>query len=94
MNIIVVDDEVASLGAFLYNVVNENELNYKMFQSNPQKCLNYVKNNPVSAAFLDINMPEINGVELAEKLVELEPKKIIFISGYSHNEVDIKAAKG
>lgn len=82
MNIIVVDDEAAALGTFLYSIVNEEKLKYQMFQLNPLKCLDYVKSNVTDAAFLDICMPEIDGVELSEKLIKINPNiSIVVISG-------------
>jgi two-component system response regulator AlgR len=38
---------------------------------------------------MDINMPEMDGVNCAEKLFDLDPKaKIAFISGYEINGLD------
>ena len=49
----------------------------------PNEAIEYVKSNPVDVAFLDIEMPQMNGVELAEKLIEINPKiNIIFATAY------------
>ncbi|MCM1131349.1 MAG: response regulator [Roseburia sp.] len=87
MKIIVVDDEIIALTDFLVEVVNDIKIEYKFFLDNPLDTINYVKDNEVSGAFLDINMPKINGVELAKKLVLASPKlKIVFITAYTHDE--------
>lgn len=90
MKIIVVDDEMNALTDFLANVVDI-EIEYSMFKNEPLAAVEYVKKNNVSAAFLDINMPKINGVDLAELLIKQNDKiKIVFISGYAQDESDIK----
>jgi len=89
MKILVVDDESAALSNFLAEIMDEPDLDYKMLR-NPEDALDYAKKNKIDAAFLDINMPQMNGVDLAEKLVALNPSiDIIFISGYANNESEI-----
>ncbi len=91
MKIIVVDDEIIALADFLVEVVNDIKIEYKFFLDNPLDAIEYIKSNEVSGAFLDINMPKINGVELAERLVEIAPGlKIVFITAYTHDEQAIK----
>lgn len=56
---------------------------------NPVQALEFIENHSVEAAFLDIEMPEMNGLELAEKLRELSPGLvIIFITGYEQYTLD------
>ena len=95
MKIIVVDDEIIALADFLVEVVNDIKIEYKFFLDNPLDTLEYVKSNDVVGAFLDINMPKINGVELAKKLLMVAPNlKIIFITAYTHDELAIKEQLG
>jgi len=45
--------------------------------------LQYAENNEVDVAFLDVEMPGMNGLELAGRLRELRPStNIIFVTGY------------
>ncbi|MDE5714666.1 MAG: response regulator, partial [Anaeroplasmataceae bacterium] len=95
MKIIVVDDEIIALADFLVEVVNDIKIEYKFFLENPLDTIEYVKNNDVVGAFLDINMPKINGVALAKKLILAATKlKIVFITAYTHDEVAIKEMLG
>ena len=87
MKIIVVDDELSALNTFLPNVVDDLRVECKMFMNAPRAALEYVRVNRVDAAFLDIRMPEIDGVELAERMLVLNPElKIVFISAYVKDE--------
>jgi two-component system LytT family response regulator len=91
MKIIVVDDEIASLSIFLSHVIHYDEIDYKFFQDNPEKAIDYVKENPVDGAFLDIQMPQIDGITLAREIVKVSPvTKIVFITGYTY---DVEALK-
>jgi two-component system LytT family response regulator len=83
MNVIVVDDEASALATFLVMVVDDTRVNYKFFKKDPREALGYVRNNPVDGAFLDINMPLMNGLDLANELLKITPSiKIVFITGY------------
>lgn len=87
MKIIVVDDELSALCTFLPNVVDDMNIESKMFMNSPRAALEYVRVNSVDVAFLDIKMPEIDGVELAARMLDLNPNiKIVFISAYAKDE--------
>lgn len=95
MELVIVDDEIASLNTFLNNIVDNKYLSYRMYKNDPFEVLNYMRSKVVAAAFLDINMPEIDGVTLAKKMIEIDPNiKIVFISGYAQNEEEIKRELG
>ncbi len=90
MKIIVVDDEISALSTFLPNVVDDMDIECKMFMNAPRQALEYLRINDVQAVFLDIKMPEIDGVVLAERMLEIKPNlKIVFISAYAENEKKI-----
>jgi len=92
MKIIVVDDELSALNTFLPNVVDDLDVECKMFMNAPRSALEYVRINKVDVAFLDIKMPEIDGVDLAERMLCLNPNlKIVFISAYCKDEESIKS---
>ena len=48
-----------------------------------REALDFAVGRQVDVAFLDVEMLELNGIDLAKKLQELHPKiNIIFITGY------------
>lgn len=95
MKVIVVDDEFAALNTFLYYVIDKYDIEIKMFMKNPLDCIEYTLKNDVHAAFLDINLANHNGVELAKKLIEINPNiLIVFISGYAVDKEEIQKELG
>ena len=84
MKIIIVDDEIISLQLFLTQIINNNKVEYKFFKDNEDEILKYIHDNKIDACFLDINMPNINGIELAKRIINHNPDmKIIFVTGLS-----------
>lgn len=90
MRIIIVDDELSALNTFLPNVIDNMDIECKMFMNAPRSALEYVRINKVDVAFLDIRMPEIDGINLAERMLDINPElKIVFISAYAQDEKSI-----
>lgn len=51
--------------------------------TNTKQALQYAADHTVDVAFLDVEMPDMNGIELAKKLQDLNAAvNIIFITGY------------
>lgn len=83
MNIIAVDDEKLSLEA-LVSCINENLPNVTVnaFRKTSDAEV-YVCRNGCDIAFLDIEMRDVNGIELAKKIQEINSKvNIVFVTGY------------
>ncbi|WP_420265892.1 response regulator transcription factor [Candidatus Magnetominusculus dajiuhuensis] len=72
--ILIVDD--SSLARMMVkNVVSQAFPRWEIIEAaTADDGLNKVKNRPVAAALLDFNMPGINGIDMAAKLMELDPK--------------------
>ena len=89
MKILLVDDEQLQL-LRLENACKKVLPEAEFFSyTNPVKAFEENENNNIDLAFLDIEMPKINGIELAKKLKKNNPKiKIIFATAYSEYALD------
>jgi two-component SAPR family response regulator len=84
MIILAVDDERLLLYALKREL--EKACPYAEIYSNTSalNSIDFARKNVVDIAFLDIEMPMLNGIELAKTLKEINPKtNIIFVTGYS-----------
>ena len=80
---IAVDDEELMLRALVRAISASPDIKEVVKFSNCEKALDYVKENTIDVAFLDINMRGMGGIALAEKIIKLRPNsKIVFCTGY------------
>ncbi len=80
---IAVDDEILMLGALATAVKASPDISELAQFTGCDEALDFVKNNPVDIAFLDINMRGMGGLALAEKILLACPDcKIVFCTGY------------
>ena len=94
MRVMIVDDERLALRQFMLETEDIPGIEIAGAFSNPLQALEYLKANPVEAAFLDIEMPELNGIVLAEKMREIYPDLVvIFITGYEQYTLDALKVK-
>ena len=57
--------------------------------SNPAEALDYVRNNEVNIAFLDIEMGNISGIDLCEKMMGIRNNiNVIFLTAYVEYSFD------
>ncbi|MGU3470872.1 response regulator [Paenibacillus sp. D51F] len=55
----------------------------------PAEACEFIRSHPVDVAFLDINMPEIDGMELGARLKQLQQSlEVVFVTGYDRYAVD------
>lgn len=94
MKILVVDDEkIAS--SRVQRILNELGQEDVTIINDPLEAVNDVASNKYDVVFLDIQMPNLNGIELANKILEYEPKTfIIFQTAYEEYAVDAFKAGG
>lgn len=81
MKCIAVDDEPFALELIAGYIQKTPSLHYIKGFTNPFKAMAFLVNTPVDLVFLDINMPEISGMELLKSL-PIVPK-VIFTTAYS-----------
>lgn len=89
MNVAIADDEKLILHEMVY-VVNQaiKDAQIDAFDS-PLELLKSAKEKKYDIAFLDIQMPELDGVELAKRLKEINPIiNIVFVTSFSEYTAD------
>ena len=80
---IAVDDEILMLGALVSAIKASPDISEVSQFSDCDEALDFVKENAVDVAFLDINMRGMGGLALAEKIISFCPEcKIVFCTGY------------
>nr|MBQ4318792.1 response regulator [Clostridia bacterium] len=82
--VIIVDDERSAINMLEKAVNTDPRLSIVGKFTYHGDAVEYVKNNPVDIAFLDIEMPEVKGIELAKMLSAISPRlDIIITTAYS-----------
>jgi two-component system, LytTR family, response regulator len=80
MRCTVIDDEPFALELIKGYILKTPFLSLAECFSNPFKALTYLNANSVDLVFLDINMPELSGIQLLKSLPN--PPKVIFTTAY------------
>ena len=94
MKIIVVDNEPAALATFL-PAVTDADFSCKLFRDDIHGALETVRTEKIDAAVLDIRMPKVDGVTLAEQMLAIDPKlKIVLLTAYEPNEEKLRIRLG
>jgi len=83
---IAVDDEPLALRQIISYIEKTPFLQLRGKFSNALMVNEYLRTNSADLIFLDINMPDINGIELAKSLEN--PPKIIFTTAHSQYAID------
>ena len=79
----IVDDEQLALDYAKRIISRHNEIEVIGSFTDPVACLEAAETEAPHIAFLDIQMPEINGLEVAERLLEKNPNMyIVFLTAY------------
>lgn len=83
MKVMIVDDESLALSR-LKRLLNENGVDDITAFDNPVEALKEITKTKFDVVFLDISMPNITGLELADSIMQIEPKTfIVFQTAYS-----------
>lgn len=89
MHIIYVDDEIPALENFRFTVKDFSEVKEFETFNTGEEALEYVKNNRVDVAFLDMQMPGIHGLELAKALKAYDSKiRVVFVTAFEQYALD------
>lgn len=91
MNILIVDDEKLAL-ARLKRLLNDEGVTQITECDNPIEAIKEASKNRFDVAFLDISMPNINGLDLASTILDLNPE-IFIIFQTAYEEYALEAFK-
>ena len=84
-----VDDEMHVLERFERMVLENRELELCGLFETGEQLLSYLKEHPLDAVFLDIEMPGVNGLQLSEQILNLsENIDIIFVTAFNQYAVE------
>lgn len=83
LRVIIVDDEMWAARRLNRILLERDEaMDIETFL-NPRKALEYVRTHKVDIAFLDISMPDINGMKLSQLFLELQSDiHLVFVTGF------------
>ncbi|CAA6811189.1 MAG: DNA-binding response regulator [uncultured Sulfurovum sp.] len=88
MNILIVDDETLALSR-LKRLLTEAGIKEITACNNPIDAMKEVAKNNFDIVFLDISMPQLSGLELANHIMEISPQTfIVFQTAYSEYALD------
>ena len=89
MQVISVDDERLALEDLRDICLSLPQVTSFQAFSNPADALEHAATNKIDLAFLDIEMPVMSGLELAERLLRIDSTiKIIFVTGFKEYAFD------
>ncbi|MFC9709031.1 response regulator [Paenibacillus sp. NPDC056933] len=91
MKAILIDDELLALSYLELQLMKMDNFSLEIIGkfTNPYDAMAIVKHTKVDIAFIDIELPEINGIELAERLLEDHPGlMVVFVTAYQEYAVE------
>lgn len=85
MRAIIVDDEPIMIRSFLRATKNIENFEIVGQFEDSEEALMYVENNPIDVAFMDIEMPIMNGIELANEIKNIRSDIVlVFVTAYDN----------
>ena len=89
MRVICVDDEKPVLDNFARKVKDISLVESLELFQDAEQVIEWVSENKVDVAFLDVEMPMVNGIELARRMKKIdEDIRIIFVTAYTQYALD------
>ncbi|OPA78344.1 hypothetical protein BVG16_10680 [Paenibacillus selenitireducens] len=88
-NVVIVEDEVPALELMKYIISRNSHYNIQGEFTNPIEALREVPNLRPDVVFLDVEMPNLNGLELAHRLLlKLDDLQVVFTTAYKTYALD------
>ena len=88
ISVIIIDDHPIVLQGFFHILQNEEKISLLSSFTSALEGISYMTTRPVDVVLLDINMPEMNGIEACERINKNFPQcKVIAISNNNENSI-------
>ncbi|MBS2772054.1 response regulator [Anoxybacillus rupiensis] len=89
MRVILVDDEPLILDRFAKLITGNEGIQLVGKFSDPRQAFEAIVQKQPDVVFLDVEMPELNGIEMAEKIQAVLPRtKVVFVTAYREYAVE------
>ena len=89
MNTITIDDRQLAVNAMVHNMKEIDPEGNHVGLISPAEALSYARAHHIDVAFLDIEMPDMNGLEMAEAFKKIQPDvNIVFVTGHAEYALD------
>lgn len=86
---IIVDDEQPSVDKLEKVLKDSGMVEVEGKFTEPLKALEFLKENKIDASFLDIEMPDMDGIELSNRIIDLQGKMaVVFVTAYNQYAVE------
>lgn len=91
-NLLYVEDDIETIDSVLYFI--EKKFNDIYIANEGKQALEFIETHPIDLLLLDINIPNINGLQLAEKVRQKNSSiPILFLTAHSEKTKLLKAIK-
>jgi len=89
IRVIILDDEQPSVDKLEKLLKESGMAEVKGKFTKPLEALEFLKSNKIDAIFLDIEMPDMDGIELSNRIIDMQEKAaFIFVTAYSQYAVE------
>lgn len=86
---IVVDDEVPALNKMVKLLESSEMVQVIGKFTNPLEAMEFLKSNQIDVVFLDIEMPDMNGIEFSSRILDVqEGTSVVFVTAYNEYAVE------
>ena len=86
---IILDDEELSVAKLEKSLQESGLVEIAAKFTRPLAALTFLKTNPIDVAFLDIEMPDMDGIEFSHRLIELQERvAVVFVTAYHQYAVE------
>lgn len=89
INAVIIDDERPAIKALEYHLKDYPEVNVAAAYINPLEAIENMHQHKPQVVFLDINMPQLQGIDAGSRILDISPDtEIVFVTAYEQYAID------